>query len=545
MTSRKLRKEVIGVALFPFLAVLVCTMGALIVILMMVVHQARLDAATITEDQSGPTPAQQEALDTLRLDTEEAVWQRELLEGQRAELTTKLADGRLELSHLEDHIRRLEDQWRQMRAQAESFAKIKNDELTGSQQAQAEVEQLRAEIAAAQERLSAAREKAAKRKPAYAIIPYDGPNGTLRRPIYVECTEHGIILQPHGVVLNRLDFEGPLGPGNPLDAALRAIREHWAQQGDARVDGEPYPLLIVRPNGTLAYNYAREALKDWDDEFGYELIDAEMQLAYPKRDPALAERLERVIAQARERQTVLAAAMPSEFGERPTGGLIASASGGFQAVGGSMSGLRRHVGTGDGSGRVGGGDGGARSDNSFRVEGAGQPSAGNGPQATGTSQTAAGPAAGAATAAGGGAAGRPGAQGAAGGQPGSGGSMMSMTSMSQQRGANWATPKAAVGATAYTIPVRVVCQDDKLILLPRPDDDGAPVEVAAADPLSSTVEEFVKVMWRQIDRWQAPPVNGYWQPLLEVYVPPGAEERFLQLQTLLEDSGIKVQRQAQ
>lgn len=123
--------------------------------------------------------------------------------------------------------------------------------------------------------------------------------------------------------------------------------------------------------------------------------------------------------------------------------------------------------------------------------------------------------------------------------------MMSMTSMSQQRGANWATPKAAVGATAYTIPVRVVCQDDKLILLPRPDDDGAPVEVAAADPLSSTVEEFVKVMWRQIDRWQAPPVNGYWQPLLEVYVPPGAEERFLQLQTLLEDSGIKVQRQAQ
>ena len=58
------------------------------------------------------------------------------------------------------------------------------------------------------------------------LIPYDGPNGTRRRPIYIECTEFGVIIQPEGLILRADDFSGPLGPGNPLDIALRAIREH-------------------------------------------------------------------------------------------------------------------------------------------------------------------------------------------------------------------------------------------------------------------------------------------------------------------------------
>ena len=58
-----------------------------------------------------------------------------------------------------------------------------------------------------------------------------GPHGTRRRPIYIECTLEGIIIQPEGFVLLPDDFHGPLGPGNPLDAALRTIREHLAQGG--------------------------------------------------------------------------------------------------------------------------------------------------------------------------------------------------------------------------------------------------------------------------------------------------------------------------
>jgi hypothetical protein len=77
----------------------------------------------------------------------------------------------------------------------------------------------------------------------YALIPYDGPHGTRRRPIYIECTDIGIVLQPEGVVLLPDDFRGPLGPGNPLDAALRTIRERIAQEGGKA--GEPYPLIVA------------------------------------------------------------------------------------------------------------------------------------------------------------------------------------------------------------------------------------------------------------------------------------------------------------
>ena len=44
------RKPATSVSLFPFLAVLVCTMGALIVLLVLVVQLARVQADTITEE---------------------------------------------------------------------------------------------------------------------------------------------------------------------------------------------------------------------------------------------------------------------------------------------------------------------------------------------------------------------------------------------------------------------------------------------------------------------------------------------------------------
>ena len=42
--TRRNRRQPIGIALFPFLAVLICTMGALIVLLVLTVQQARKSA---------------------------------------------------------------------------------------------------------------------------------------------------------------------------------------------------------------------------------------------------------------------------------------------------------------------------------------------------------------------------------------------------------------------------------------------------------------------------------------------------------------------
>ena len=43
-----------SVSLFPFLAVLLCTMGALILLLVVIARQARLQAAQQTEPKKGP-----------------------------------------------------------------------------------------------------------------------------------------------------------------------------------------------------------------------------------------------------------------------------------------------------------------------------------------------------------------------------------------------------------------------------------------------------------------------------------------------------------
>ncbi len=555
MTRRRFRKQAVSPSLFPFLAVLVCTMGALIVLLVLVVQQARVYATSVADERARDESALDEKLQKQLLQQDDYEWQREVFEQQRAELAAKLSDRRLELSHLEDHIRRLEEQWKQLKEQADEIQKLGSEKAASSEQTAAELNRLRAAIDAAGQRLKAARKEAATRPQTFAIVPYDGANGTKRRPIYIECSEEGITIQPEGIVLRRGDLEGPLGPGNPLDAALRATREHWARQGDTATNGEPYPLLIVRPNGTLAYNYAREALKAWDDEFGYELIDAEMQLEYPNRDLALRELLQKTVQQARERQAILIAAMPSQYEQNAiAGGYVASSvRGGFQPVGGSslggggLGGDSASSGTAGGFGQVGAGateqTGEGHGDASFRTEtsasesngfsGSGEPNAGN---AGSSAQESAG---------------QGGAPNSA--QPGQGGPLakgsgsgnVGSSSSMAKRGANWAVPKAAAGATAYQIPVRVVCKADRLTIIPRPSENTQPVEVLAADPLDRSIDEFVKLMWKQIEQWDAAPVGGYWQPVLEVYVHPGAEGRFVELRSLLSGSGIQVQRQAQ
>ena len=80
-----------GVSLFPFLAVLICTMGALIVLLVLLVQQARVDASVIAQ-QIGSSPGGNSK--QLRERLEDAQWQRELLEKSRAEKTDELTKSR-------------------------------------------------------------------------------------------------------------------------------------------------------------------------------------------------------------------------------------------------------------------------------------------------------------------------------------------------------------------------------------------------------------------------------------------------------------------
>jgi len=324
-TTRAHRAQTaVKVSLFPFLAVLICTMGALILLLVVLARQARLQA-----DQTAQVEVQRHQED-LQAELEMVQWRIEQLRASRAKTEEQLQQIRLLLGHLEDHARRLRRRLAELQrtlAQLKELGEAgrrKRDEL------KAEYEAIQAAVEAAEKQLEESRKQLAEKQPAYAIIPYEGPYGTRRRPIYIECREDAVILQPEGVVLVPEDFEGPQGPGNPLAAALRAAREYLVTHGgfDPEKDGEPYPLLLVRPDGIVAYYAAREAMKSWGTEFGYELVGADWELLFPQPDAEMAEVMQAAVEKARARQRQLAAAAPRSYGSQsrryfrvsPTGG---------------------------------------------------------------------------------------------------------------------------------------------------------------------------------------------------------------------------------
>jgi hypothetical protein len=206
-----------------------------------------------------------------------------------------------------------EENARQLADELDALARVV--EALESEAAQADdrtILELERKLAEARKAYDEAKEKLAEKPPAYAVVPYEGANGTHRRPLYIECCIDGVFLQPEGIRFGPTDFEGPPGPGNPLASALRAAREHIAknpgESGDPNV--QPYPLLIVRPSGVMAYYAARESIQSWGSEFGYQFVDEDWTLTYPPKDTALADAEMRAVEEARRRLEWLAQVRP-------------------------------------------------------------------------------------------------------------------------------------------------------------------------------------------------------------------------------------------
>jgi hypothetical protein len=125
-----------------------------------------------------------------------------------------------------------------------------------------------------------------------------------------------LILQPEGVAITADDLRPPFGAGNALASALRTARDHLIRlhpgEGASR-DTEPYPLLLVRPEGLNMFGRARRAIEAGDFDFGFELVESDWDLKYPAPDYKLAELEHSAIEQARVRQQILAEAAPRAY----------------------------------------------------------------------------------------------------------------------------------------------------------------------------------------------------------------------------------------
>ena len=567
------------ISLFPFLAVLICTMGVLILLLVILVRQARLKAVAQARAQTGvaaegneahPIPDESE----LQRWEEDLAWQEEQLRLARERTQSQLTEARLILGHIEDSIRRLRGELNVLQERLQRF-----DDSTAATEGPT--------ISELQRRLQQIQDKALnlkaefetrerdKQRKSYAIIPYQGKFGTTRRPIYLECRGDGVFLQPEGIRFSVEDFLGPLGPGNPLDAALRAIREELLarRELDPSSDGEPYPLLIVRPDGIEAYYAARAAMTSWGTEFGYELVEQEWELTYPARDPKLAEIVQQAVDLARRRQAFLVKAAPGKYGRSSrqyraapyVGGAVTAGqedasgedpmlaqwrareqalrsstgqeSGSTEAKGPSQQGLpsgtaatsrgdspdtnRQTVDPTKGlaSGQLQEKGGGLSNSTRQAAESnfdmmRPQTMVGHQVSASGTSTVNS--------------------------STGSVRSTENVHPLAEQRGRNWGLPAHERSAIPVTRPIRIDCFPDRLVLVPEKGLDGIRVFYLAPSP-QEAVEGLVKAIGEYVETWGIAGRGMYWRPVLTVRVAAGAERQFQILQILLKDSGLEVE----
>ncbi len=314
------------ISLFPFLAVLLCTMGSLLVLLVIFSRSAQ------QADTAAATAAAKAAAEELLLARDELAWRIEQLEGVKSRTEEDLARVRMQLAGIEENARALSDEFDAL----EQTAAALEAGAEGEEQGEESLAELEQRLAQAEAELAEAREHAAERPPAYAVVPYEGEAGTHRRPLYIECCIDGVFLQPEGIRLGPADFEGPPGPGNPLASGLRAAREYLAQRPGESGEpaAQPYPLLLVRPSGVMAYYAARESLQSWGSDFGYQFVDEDWELTYPPADPALADVENRAVAEARRRLEWLAQVRPPKRTRPAVQYRAATTRGGVVANGG-------------------------------------------------------------------------------------------------------------------------------------------------------------------------------------------------------------------
>jgi hypothetical protein len=324
-----------AVSLFPFLAVLVCTMGALILLLISITnkvkHQAiaqelarraerALAASRAAEPEPEPEPEPELATPVLRTgpDPDEIAqlqaqraeanrrrreaWQRSLQQArdEHTRLREQAARAQAEVAAAEENLRRAREEARRLGSRLDSTKAARNALAQTEQNLAREQLQLVQQIAATRRNIDLAGRKQAAAPNEFALVPYDGTSGTRRHPIYIECTGKGFRFLPEGVFLGAEELDGFSESYNPLLVGAQTLLKYWNDRHleDRRDQPEPYILLIVRPSGSFTYYVARKLLSSLPAGFGYELVEEDWAIASPRPDPGSHEVLHESVAMA-------------------------------------------------------------------------------------------------------------------------------------------------------------------------------------------------------------------------------------------------------
>jgi regulator of replication initiation timing len=500
-------------------------MGVLVALLVVAVRvadqSARAESAEVRGEKS-------EAIKQVDYAIEDAEFRIDGLKDFRPDLLDRLQLARKARAHLQDSLQDLEDEAKQLARQLSQFSEKPDAAPETLVQLDQEEAQLKHRILAAKEQLEQLEEQKPTEHVVYSIVPTDASGTTNRRPIYIECFQNRLVIQPHGIEFLASDFAPPIQVGNPLDAAMIAIRNYWDKHQLAGNEGDAYPLLIVRPSGAKSYALARYAIQSWDDEFGYELVTENLPLDFGIRDEQLEQEIRLAIAEAKKRQQLRASALAVSSRYQQGGG--GQEAGGRQYTGLTVDHEQGGFKSNGSSGRSGVESNSDGEINQFNSEYANSQSR-NGSQSDSASRKQLDGDSAAPEDANQQISGSFGTQGGA-------AAGNSLEPISQSQGKNWALPSRTEGGTVYRRPITITCSANQLVVASGSSLDDRAQTVIMNGATSEAIEPLVNEVWKKIESWGFAGSGGYWKPELRIRVQPGGQQRARDLATLLNGSGL-------
>ena len=285
------KRKKLEVSTFPFLAVLLCTMGSLILLLLVMDKKAKKAALEKAYEnawnQSKVLQAKADA-DEKNTEADKKAWIK-LKSEQHNDLLKKESALEQEITLLKNELALIE------KGNQKSNINISSEDLTKKELALSSeksklyslVKKLEIEKTTADKNLKETKDltekivsmelilkelKASidKSKFAYSIVPYFGKNGLNRKPLYIECNENGILLFPDKTLIPLNDESDNL----KIELLNRTsqLREFLLQTLGPK-DSTPYLMILVRPGGITNYWKLQSVIKPMDIDFGYELVD--------------------------------------------------------------------------------------------------------------------------------------------------------------------------------------------------------------------------------------------------------------------------------
>ncbi len=293
------RRHTLQVSTFPFLAVLLCTMGSLILLLLVIDRRARvvarakaLRAAALVAAEDAQAQARRQAELEHRQQALHAQLQKQdqdvlsQIQTANQENTAAGADVRREQTQIQELQKKIQTESARLTQEQKEIqarrAKV-SQTTANTEAARRDLARLNGDLTQLERTLADLKEARQRDAHKYSLVPYRGRRGDGRRPLYVECGDESIIFHPERASLAGLQMT----LGNIRTEVDQRLAHKRQAAATAKEKSEtPYLLLLVRPNGVRTYYKVLSALEGLKIDFGYEFVDADWVLDFPENGDA-------------------------------------------------------------------------------------------------------------------------------------------------------------------------------------------------------------------------------------------------------------------